>query len=190
MLFLFYPSSIAFFVLFVVLTILVEVEWYGWAVLEVILFGIAAACCVKFGWFALTLPHVSITDVLLYSAVYVGAGIVWSFAKWATYLFKYRGQLRAAVADFKSRNKLPANAPLGDDDATKLTETLSYDLRHRPTAAQNKARIVAWMSFWPCSLIGFVLNDPVKRLFNFVFNALKNSYQQVANAIVSDKEYR
>jgi hypothetical protein len=57
-------------------------------------------------------------------------------------------------------------------------------------AAKSKSKIVAWMAFWPCSVIGYVFNDPVRRLFNALFNALRESYQKMADKILNDAELK
>lgn len=56
----------------------------------------------------------------------------------------------------------------------------------KPVAAENKAKITSWMAFWPCSLISTLLNDPVRRLFKFLFNTLKVLYQKMADAVFAD----
>jgi hypothetical protein len=58
-------------------------------------------------------------------------------------------------------------------------------LSKRPRAVNNKARITAWMSFWPYSLVGTLLNDPVRRLFNAIFSWVKGLYQKMADAMFS-----
>jgi len=51
-------------------------------------------------------------------------------------------------------------------------------LKYRPTAAENKSRITAWMLLWPFSLVGTILNDPVRRLGAWLFNRFKSLYQK------------
>lgn len=56
----------------------------------------------------------------------------------------------------------------------------------KPVATENKAKITAWMAFWPCSVISTLLNDPIRRLFKYLFNLLKSLYQKMADAVFSD----
>lgn len=44
----------------------------------------------------------------------------------------------------------------------------------------------AWMAFWPCSVISTLLNDPIRRLFRYLFNLLKSLYQKMADAVFAD----
>jgi hypothetical protein len=67
-----------------------------------------------------------------------------------------------------------------------IAETFEYRgnaLNARPRATKNKTRITAWASFWPFSFVGTLLNDPVRRLFNFLFNWFKALYQQLADYV-------
>lgn len=54
-------------------------------------------------------------------------------------------------------------------------------LNARPRASKNKSRITAWSAFWPFSFVGTLLNDPVRRLFNFLFNQFKALYQKMSD---------
>lgn len=63
-------------------------------------------------------------------------------------------------------------------------ETYEYrgnSLSARPRAAKNKSRITAWAAFWPFSFVGTLLNDPIRRLFNFLFEQFKALYQHMSD---------
>ncbi len=47
----------------------------------------------------------------------------------------------------------------------------------RPTAGNNKARITAWITFWPMSALGTLLDDPLRKLVEYIFSKLKNVYE-------------
>jgi hypothetical protein len=53
----------------------------------------------------------------------------------------------------------------------------------RPRAAKNKRRITAWMAYWPCSAIGTLLNDPVRKFFNWAFGQFKDLCQKLADHV-------
>lgn len=68
-----------------------------------------------------------------------------------------------------------------------LPEVYDYrgnSLNARPKASKNKSRITAWACYWPFSFIGTLLNDPVRRLFNFLFNQFKALYQHLADYVL------
>lgn len=56
----------------------------------------------------------------------------------------------------------------------------------KPIASDNKAKIVAWICYWPWSLIGTFINDPLKRLVEFMFRSLKALYQRISDKIFMD----
>jgi hypothetical protein len=62
----------------------------------------------------------------------------------------------------------------------------AYNGFYKPEVASHKGDIIAWMCFWPFSLIGTFINDPVRRLFNFIFNSLKGTYQKMSDSVFSD----
>lgn len=97
---------------------------------------------------------------------------------------------------FLDESKTPNNqtipTTLTDSFEVFLREQHSYGdyatLRNgkKPTAAENKARITSWMAFWPCSVIGTIVNDPVRRVCRFLFNTFKAFYQRLADAVFAN----
>jgi len=43
------------------------------------------------------------------------------------------------------------------------------------------------MCFWPFSLVGTLLNDPVRKLFKFIYNRINGLYQKIADEILKDE---
>jgi hypothetical protein len=83
-------------------------------------------------------------------------------------------------------------APLSDAQLSEeFLESIKYQsyrdnsLGRQPKASNNKARITAWIAFWPFSLVGTLVNDPVRRLVDFLFNQFKALYQRMSDAIFS-----
>lgn len=56
----------------------------------------------------------------------------------------------------------------------------------RPNAGDNKARITAWITFWPMSAVGTLLDDPLRRLVEFIFSKLKNVYEIMSRRMFKD----
>jgi hypothetical protein len=182
--------------LFVWLTVLIETERWGWATISLV-----ATCGITgilqgrgiLDWFT---SHWQ--EAALYTAGYLVVGVIWSFAKWFSYLMNFRDRLREKKAAFLTSRGIKgfdASAFIPEDLLKDFQDYLGsrYDdsrtLRVKPQASDNKARIVAWMSFWPFSFIGTVLNDPIRRLFNFLFNQFKALYQRMSDHVFrNDKE--
>ena len=185
-------------VAFILETVLTETENFGWATVTLILLGVGSV--VAGHWF----HTYSIVDfvkdhglwTLVYVAVYLVVGIAWSFAKWFSYLMSFRDAFREQKeAFFKSKGLegLVSTAPIPEELLPAFKQFVhdnvgwhspfrnQLQLLERPRAIRNKTRITAWASFWPFSFVGTLLNDPVRRLFNFLFNWFKALYQQLAD---------
>lgn len=186
------------FVLFCIECVLLETDNFGWATVTLIACGIASVVLGR--WF-----HVySITDfvhehgiwTLAYAGVYVGVGVVWSFVKWFSYLMGFRDAYREMKDGFFKANNLSADSVVPENlreafaqyARTKAPWGSGYrnDLVFltRPRASKNKGRITAWACYWPFSFVGTLLNDPVRRIFNFLFNQFKALYQRMADHIL------
>lgn len=63
-------------------------------------------------------------------------------------------------------------------------------LLQRPLAVHNKNKIVAWMSLWPFSMVGTLINDPVRRMFTFLFNQLRATYQRISDHVFRGTELK
>lgn len=61
-----------------------------------------------------------------------------------------------------------------------------YATFHKPEASSNKSKIIAWICYWPFSLIGTFINDPIRRLVNFLFTKLKATYQKMSDKVFKD----
>jgi len=175
-------------------TVLVETEKFGWATIVLLVsVGITQGLHVLpiFSWIE---TH-AITTVL-YALAYITIGITWSFIKWFSFLMMARDKYRQWKHEFFTFGGLDPCLTVGPENLDDFKKFISgkRDYKYqdpiadlyegkRPRAANNKARIVSWMSFWPCSVIGTVLNDPVRRLFNFLFTSFKALYQKISDAV-------
>jgi hypothetical protein len=51
----------------------------------------------------------------------------------------------------------------------------------KPSASNKKSAIVGWIAFWTCSLLVTLINDPVRKMFKWIFSIMKNSYQNISD---------
>jgi hypothetical protein len=61
-----------------------------------------------------------------------------------------------------------------------------YENFSKPIASDNKAKIVAWICYWPWSLVGTFINDPLRRFVEFMFRSLRALYQRMSDKIFTD----
>jgi hypothetical protein len=199
------------FVLFVVECILIETEGFGWATVTLLLSLGASVVLGRWFHVYSVVDFVRDHGVftLVYAGAYVGVGIAWSFVKWFSYLMSFRdafrsqkeafikdtNERRAKLTDVTGRDASPLdpNAPIPTAYQAEFKAFIQQNARwtsehrsqlfdmERPRASKNKARITAWACYWPFSFVGTLLNDPVRRLFNLLFNWFKALYQQMSD---------
>jgi len=191
---------IALCCLFVVATVLTEIEQFGWA--TVVLIASLVGAHVFHVVNVLSWVQTHSFETLLYALAYVGVGVVWSFVKWFSFLMAFRDKFRTLKEAFLSARNLDVKGSVPEELRDVFAQYIrnskvgyhdSYGLSFliRPRATENKSRIVSWMSLWPCSVIGTLLNDPVRRLFNWMFTAFKSLYERMTNHIFrSDVELK
>jgi hypothetical protein len=182
----------------IVATFLTETENFGWATLVLIVSVAAAQLFHVINLLTFVSEH-GLTTVL-YILGYLGVGIVWSFIKWFSFLLSFRDKFRTLKEEYLTGlnlnpkgqvplEKLSAFQQFVSDQYSRYDYTSSeagMSSLKKPRASKNKARIVSWMSLWPCSFLGTLLNDPVRRLFNFLFHNFKALYQRMSDAVFAN----
>lgn len=124
---------------------------------------------------------------------YLVAGVIWSFLKWNEFvkrkinIFKRtKAKLILDRPDFDEKN---------DNHISMLCDRLkdnglsiwSYNVKSMaelkikvvPIGSENKSAIVAWISYWPLSLLATLLNNPFRRLFEYTYSLVANAYDEI-----------
>lgn len=155
----------------VVVTIAIEISKYKslWGTIWLILTGgiyfFAGGKQVLLDLWIYTSHH--ILQVILYIAIYTALGVIWSFYKWYLLLLKAKIKYDKKVLD--------------------LDETVSEDKGYMktfkevntPKASKNKDRIISWMIYWPLSIIGYILSDPISKFFNWIYSKVSGGYDRM-----------
>jgi hypothetical protein len=171
----------------IVAIVLTELEQFGWATVLLLatVFGSQALHVAE----PLTWVKDHAVESLVYSLIYVAVGIAWSFAKWFSFLIQFRDRFRKEKERFLTNKDLDIKSQVPAALLYEFNSSLSRysyhgnSLNEKPRASNNKSRIVSWMSLWPCSVIGTILNDPIRRIFNFLFGQFKALYQRLADHV-------
>jgi hypothetical protein len=133
--------------------------------------------------------------LLAYAGLYVAVGAGWSVLKWRFYVKSQRriyDQLRKAfcaehdiTADFTDDQKrrwvdyLESHYRVGRGPFRHYSSSSTSKVI--PDVTENKAAILRWMTYWPFSMLFTLLNDPVRRLFEWVYESLGKTLQAMAN---------
>jgi hypothetical protein len=171
---------------------LVESDKWGWATITMLsTFGaLALFGDVNLFKFVLQNPLQS----LFFVGAYVLIGAVWSVVKWWFYVRKWKDEYDDKRAYFLN-SKGELNGPVPENLRKSWAEecryyTSSYNdsrpLNEPPTVRGHKSRITTWLAYWPPSMIWTLLNDPIKRLYRFVYTELQAVYQSIVDKVHGD----
>jgi hypothetical protein len=174
------------FIDFCVITALVENESGVWATIVFLgsLFGL------NFLWKLPIIDSVKAnpghTALLVLS--YFAIGIVWSIVKWYFFVHNKMVKYNDFKAEFLKTNKADAMTP---ELAASFMDHLKnrYDARNEgidgtaPLASEHKAALTRWGTYWPFSIVGTMLNDVVRRAWEYIYEMLQTTYQRMSEAI-------
>lgn len=119
----------------------------------------------------------------LASVGYVVCGVVWSFAKWGSYVRSRLRKLEEVRRHFLRDRGKPEHGSVPEDLRTDWRRHCHSYRITTPVAEEHKDRILGWLMYWPFSLVWTVINDPLKRLFQEIFHAIRAQYQRMADRI-------
>lgn len=131
-----------------------------------------------------------IQNTLIGFASYFLIGAVWSVAKWWFFVRRQREEYDELKRGFLKHRGVEGNI-IPDHHKSTWRETIAHARGFRfaptfpPRARHFKGKITAWMTYWPWSMIVTVIDDPIRKLFNAIFNAIQGVFQGI-----SDKAFK
>lgn len=105
--------------------------------------------------------------------VYVVIGTVYVWLKWISYVNTAVRKINA------NTDKYPPRDP---DSIARYLGYKSIPLK----VSDYKSKIMGWMIYWPASGAWTVLNDPICRLFEAIYNNIAKSLQDISDKAFSD----
>ena len=186
------------FVLFVVITTLVELERYGWST-TLIIAGIVL-CNILHVFSVVNFFKYHFWTTMLYSLYYMGLGTGWSTTKWCLFLLRFKEERQAKLDEFHE-NQREARECFAADDAYRndpeiLTQTdyqylrncyyKSTRLSRAPRIRDYKSKFISWLVFWPFSFVGTIFHDLVKRIATWIYERLNKGLQKMSDKMVGD----
>lgn len=94
---------------------------------------------------------------------YLIAGTIWGVIKWFFYILKERD---IALENIKCNHRKTHFSP--------------------PQASEHKERIITWMLYWPFSMFWTIINDPLRRAFEWIYRRIGKFMQGVSDRIFKD----
>lgn len=195
----FWLFGVAIFCLLVGLT---ENERDGWAAISFIGFvaGVSYFNSIQF--------DLSVWDIVLYFVYYLVIGCGWSFVKWISFLYKTRDNLKGLKKDFLNTfvNTDSREQPIESIPEEKFEQFAKYlyenaylsngasmygvKIRSRedliPDASDFKGKLSRWIAYWPFSAFWTLLDDPIRRIAEWLYSVLQGLYRNVANRVFKD----
>ena len=128
--------------------------------------------------------------ILVGIAVYIVVAILWSVLKWYLFLRDRHEWMVEKKREFLVLRGL-SGSDVPDDLVIdcKVYIQNGYDFSGGaiiPKAKDHKERIVAWMCYWPISMVWFFISDFVKRVFEKIFKFFQTMYQKMADKVFGD----
>ena len=152
-------------------------------------FSLAIALLIwNYGGIAWAFMTANILVTVLFIVGYLICGVVWSFLKWNEFVKSVYRKFKATNDKFGSiknpndivnlceRLRLVGISVYGNDVKT-ISDIASKIM---PKGLDNKASIVAWISYWPLSLLGTLLNNPFRRLFEYTYSLVSGLYDKIS----------
>lgn len=122
---------------------------------------------------------------VLYLMGYFVVGFFWSLFKWTLFIrdnFDRYAVLRAGF--MRSKNK----ETLLPSDAAELRgyisdHTIAYNSRIEvaPKVDNHKNDLLRWATWWPFSMFWFIVNNPVRRIFESAFRLFRGIFQGISD---------
>lgn len=183
---------LALFVVAALVTVLVESEKGFWATVTLIATVIAFQFGLKFPIFGSIAAHPWKTAGGV--GIYFAAGICWGVFKWFLFLNKKSAHYNEIRQMF-----------LEEKGVTELTPALALELAQSlesgrgvignhfintngvsaepPPAREHKGDIMRWMSYWPFSIVGTILNDFVRKAWTHIYNFMVGTYDRISTYV-------
>lgn len=142
----------------------------------------------------------NIATTVYFSLGYIILGMGWSMLKWNEFVKKKINLFRSRRADYLATNK-----KFDENDEIHLRGLCDFlrnfgfkvwgsDVKNMkdivvkiiPNGTENKTSIIAWISYWPLSLIATLLNNPFRRLWLYVYNLCSSVYDKISMSHTKD----
>jgi hypothetical protein len=113
--------------------------------------------------------------------VYLVVGIIWGVVKYAFFLKGVQQRLR----EFRANRDI--TGPLPEQDRNTFFANERYRIKSLPPKVRDsKKQIIFWMTYWPFSMPWTVINEPVKKFFNYVYHKLAGMLQGMSDRLFKD----
>lgn len=137
----------------------------------------------------------SFFSILMWSAIYLAVGLLWSFIRWNFWLKNWTEESKQRIKEQKG-SFLRTHSKFDSEviPPELKEEWLKFASRHdgyrsftSPDVMQNKSRILLWAVYWPFSMCWTIIDEPIMKFFRWIlFTVLGGAFQKVSNTAISE----
>jgi hypothetical protein len=125
-----------------------------------------------------------------YFFTYVAVGTSWGVLKWILFINEakrvYNEIITNMSVNYYSRFKTKKEYYDAIYYTNDYGNNYGTNKECRPQILKNKGRFMPWMIWWPFNCVWTIINDPVTRLFNWIYAQLGGFLQKLSNRVFSD----
>lgn len=159
----------------------------GWSTFSVVCVLAIFQFGTSFKPFTFVLEHPVVT--IGYFALYVLLGVTWSYGKWWLLNHRHNEPVKQLRRKFLAENNITGDKVPEDQLLTWERYCHSFlpgrgelsEVKLR--AFEYKIKLIGWVALWPLSFAWTIVNDPFVKFFNYLYDLLLNSYQDITNAV-------
>jgi hypothetical protein len=138
----------------------------------------------------------NVVTLLIAAVAYFAIGAVWGVIKWRLYLDDLTSYIRTRLDTFKAKYGISLKSREEKDEfASKVRTNVwrtaevridgnnpDYVITFTPPHVNgNMDLVLRWMTFWPVSITWTLLNNPVRKIFIWIFRSMSGVMQRMAN---------
>jgi len=117
--------------------------------------------------------------------LYIPVGIVYAVIKYTLKLTDKRRKVNRIIVEFLDENKVKSEDNLTVVQKGELLQKLRYE--EHPTFAQSTRRVIFWMAYWPWSAFWTLLNNPLRWLYEEIYERMVGSFKRIYNKILGSQ---
>jgi hypothetical protein len=132
-------------------------------------------------------------DLVIYTGYYLLGCVAWMYTKWTMLLINFNSARKEAISNYKTKHGIvgPLDScqikiALENRNKAYTNNYFTIYLSEKIRARNYKSKIIAWGIWWPFSLVGTIVDDPVRRFVTWTFDRLCGTFQKLADRIAPD----
>jgi hypothetical protein len=172
------PFMIFCSLFFIALCFEAHSEHLGVSIVTVVAFILLMGLCSELLTYSYRMISENLSLAIAIAVLYFPVGLLWSIFKWVLYL---KDEIKRETGYYNRSDK---KGKLG------VPISLSYYLKAElPTVKNSKEKLVYWITYWPFSVIDFLLSDLIIRIGNLIYDLSGKMYDKIRDSLIP-KEWK